>query len=105
MITVTICRSENDITGFTVDGHANFKPPGEDIVCSAVSVLTQAALLGLAQHILIDYSISEGHMECRLPELDEVDKIRAEAILETMLLGLKNIEKNYPGYVEVMDDV
>lgn len=106
MITVTINRPDNEITGFVVDGHAKFKPHGEDIVCAAVSVLTQTALLGLGQYIVgIDYKIeTTGHLECNLPELDGVDSIRAEAILETMVLGLKNIEKNYPGYIEVNDD-
>ena len=103
MITITINRTNNEITGFTVDGHAKFKPHGEDIVCAAVSVLTQTALLGLGQYIVgIDYEIeASGHLECKLPGLNEVDGIRAEAILETMVLGLKNIEKNYPGYVEI----
>ena len=102
MITVTIHYSNDEITGFTVEGHANFKPCGEDIVCSAVSVLTQAALLGLARYVELDYIIRDGYLECRLPYLDDADMMRAAAILETMILGLKNIEKNYPGYVEVL---
>ena len=35
------------ITGYKVSGHAGYSEEGSDIVCSAVSALTQAPLLGL----------------------------------------------------------
>lgn len=103
VITVTINRSQNAITGYTVEGHVNFKLKGEDIVCAAVSTLTQTALLGLIQYIAPDYSIHDSTLECHLPKLIEAtDRIRVNAILDTMILGLRNIEKNYPGYMEVV---
>jgi uncharacterized protein YsxB (DUF464 family) len=34
------------ITGYKVSGHAGYSEEGSDIVCSAVSALTQAPLLG-----------------------------------------------------------
>ena len=69
MITVTICKS-----GFTVEGHADFKPKGEDIVCAAVSVLTQTALLGLGKYIPdTDYTIDDtGYLTCTLPEFEKM---------------------------------
>ena len=41
MISVTVYKDKNNhYTGFRCDGHAEYAEPGEDIVCSAVSVLT-----------------------------------------------------------------
>ena len=41
MISVTVYKDRNNhYTGFRCDGHAGYAELGEDIVCSAVSVLT-----------------------------------------------------------------
>ena len=39
MITVTIFKKENQFTGIKSVGHAGYADYGQDIVCSAVSVL------------------------------------------------------------------
>ena len=101
MITVTIHNN-----GFTAEGHADFASEGQDIVCSAVSVLTQTTLLGLAKHIpRLNYIVdATGYLNCVLPELkDATQRIKAKTLLSTMVLGLKDIEKNYPGYVKVIE--
>ena len=52
MITVDLFKNEQGlITGYKVSGHAGFAAAGEDIVCGAVSVLTQTPILGLEQHL------------------------------------------------------
>jgi len=105
MIIVAVTRSEEKITGYSVRGHAGYKPPGEDIVCAAVSMLAQTALLGLHRFIRegLTYEILEsGVLRCTLPgETDEKERVQADAILETMVLGLKNLEKSYPKYIRV----
>ena len=35
------------LCGFIVEGHADYAEEGSDIVCAAVSALTQTALLGI----------------------------------------------------------
>ncbi len=112
MIIVSVTRSRGAIQGFSVTGHAGFKPHGEDIICAAVSMLAQTALLGLGRYIKkgLRYEIKEqnqtgpGILRCSLPDdLDEAAKIRAEAILETMVIGLKNLEENHPKYIRVLE--
>lgn len=44
------------ITGYKVSGHAGYSEEGSDIVCSAVSALTQAPLLGLEKHLKLNPS-------------------------------------------------
>ena len=46
MIKIIIKTDEDKIIGYNVFGHANFAPKGKDIVCSAVSSITQNSLLG-----------------------------------------------------------
>lgn len=95
-----------NIVGFIVKGHAGFAPHGQDIVCSAVSVLTQTTVLGLAQFagIKVDYHVNKGDLKCFLPhELSETQNIQGQAILRTMYIGLDNIKDNYSDFIRIVE--
>ncbi|MBR2216582.1 MAG: ribosomal-processing cysteine protease Prp [Selenomonadaceae bacterium] len=91
MIKATIYRDDKKrITGFTVSGHSGTAKRGEDIVCAAVSALTETALLGLGEYLHrdLDYSVASGKLKMRLKDAPDDS---TEAILETMLIGLKKV--------------
>ncbi len=96
---------QDDYTGYIISGHAEMATPGYDLVCCAVSAITQAALLGLNDHLpeKISYSIDEqGFLECFLEEdISEEDRLAANVIIRTMLLGLESIEAGYGEYLKV----
>ena len=51
MVQVDIFKDKQGmINGYKVSGHAGYAEEGMDIICSAVSALTQAPLLGLERH-------------------------------------------------------
>ncbi|MDD2481374.1 MAG: ribosomal-processing cysteine protease Prp [Lutispora sp.] len=106
MITVNILTTAEDkIKELKVNGHADFSEHGSDIVCSAVSALTQTALLGLVEVVKLDfkYCIEEGLLSFSLPHIkDGAKKLKAHAILDTMILGLRNIETNYSPYIRLI---
>lgn len=99
--------SEDNIIRYTISGHAGYHVKGQDIVCSAVSVLAQNTLNSLVEvcgvaEEKIDYFISEekGFLDVTIPsKLDENTKIKAETVLKTLELGIKSIVENYPEYV------
>lgn len=107
MISVTVQRNaKNCIEQFVVEGHAYAADPGQDIVCAAVSVLTQTTVLGLHEiaNIAIEHEIRSGYLKCKLPmNLKEKELYDARLLIDTMLLGLENIQKSYPQYVEIHD--
>ena len=93
MIKVKIFRnSTGKINGFKVTGHADMAPHGQDIVCAGVSALTQTVILGVAKHLRreVEYVVKSGNLILNL--LSEPDEL-TDAIFETMLLGLVEIEK------------
>lgn len=103
MIQVEIVRNkEGRIAQFSVKGHANAGPHGEDIVCAAVSALTQTALLGLEKHLCrnVFYEVASGRV---LARLEEEPDVLTDAVAETMLLGLREIEKLSPGRVRILE--
>ncbi len=102
MIKVKIFKeSTGRIVGFEVAGHSGTAEHGQDIVCAGVSSLAQTALLGLGKHLHreLDYSVASGKLKMRLKGApDEL----TEAILQTMLLGLMEIEKLSPEAVRIL---
>lgn len=102
-ITIEIIRdSSKAITGFRVTGHANTAPHGQDIVCAAVSALTQTAVVGLERHLgrRIRLEMASGRLEV---ELENAPDDLTGAVLETMLLGLKEIVKINPKSVRISE--
>lgn len=108
MISIYIYRNDKkNIDRFTVKGHACAADPGEDIVCAAVSVLTQTTVLSLYEiaNIAIEHEMRNGYLECKLPmNLKEKELYDTKLLIDTMLLGLKNIQQSYSEYVEIFDE-
>lgn len=104
MTSIDIVRNKQKrIIEFSVQGHSNYANYGEDIVCAGISALTQAALLGLVEHLklAVVHEVKPGLLKVTLTEqlLDE----RSDAILETMVLGLRQIAQAYKKHVRIKE--
>lgn len=111
MTKVTIYKnSKDDILRFKVLGHSGYDIKGKDIVCAAVSVLSQTALIALVEVLnikeeLIDYSIDEetGLLDVKIPQNTSYDELeRINIVLRTFEVGIKSIVESYPGYVTLI---
>ncbi|HOB87843.1 MAG TPA: ribosomal-processing cysteine protease Prp [Bacillota bacterium] len=104
MIRVTVWRkAAGPISGFQVEGHAGYAPAGEDIVCAAVSALTQAALLGLERLLGIrpaQFHCRRGNLKCLFQPAPERE---GQLILETMVQGLKETAESYGTYLSLKE--
>lgn len=81
--------------------------PGRDIVCAAVSALTQAAVLGIDEVVRCPAMVEEGegYLACNVwcPRRVEPEVLRgAQVILETTYLALKDISEQYPERVSLI---
>ena len=103
MVTVTMLRNGGRTLGFISSGHANHGEAGEDIVCSAISALTQTCCLGLVQvvglkegkDLVCSIDGSEG-IHCVLADDTRGERLdRAELLFLTMEAGLGSIQKSY----------
>lgn len=108
MIKVNIYRGNgNFINRFKINGHSNFAPYGEDIVCAAVSILSHTVLRSLVdvcnlKEDEISYRVDEetGFLDLRIL-ISEYDKrIKTTQVLfETFVVGIKSLVESYPKYV------
>lgn len=108
MVRIDIIRDDAmNIRSFKVSGHADFADHGEDIVCSAVSVLAQTSIQGLKMvaGIGIRYEMRDGFVSCRISgELTEKQQIMSTAILETMYIGFVNLKKGYKKHIDLREN-
>ncbi|PKM41485.1 MAG: ribosomal-processing cysteine protease Prp [Firmicutes bacterium HGW-Firmicutes-9] len=103
MVTVTMLQQGGRTVGFTSTGHANQGEAGEDIVCSAISALTQTCCLGLVQvvglkegeSLAVSIDETEG-IHCVLADDTREERLdRAELLFLTMEAGLRSIQESY----------
>jgi uncharacterized protein len=89
-----------------VKGHALFDVKGRDIVCASVSTLTLTSLYSISFHCGDVMEIKEGSGELRAVidrrELSEETRSDFTVIVQTLIIGLKEIEKNYPEKLKVV---
>ncbi len=103
MTKVVIFRNEEGkIAGFNSEGRAGLSPEGKDIVCAGVSSLMQTAVIGLEGYLKLEPRVEQdkGWLKCELERDYFLDR-EVDAILETMLLGLYSIEREYPDHLEI----
>ena len=92
-------KSGREIT-LTAAGHAGYRD-GEDIVCSAVSILGFTLMNRLERFSMgdrLDVFYEPGRLEVTArPE--ETDRERIEGVFETILTGYDLLAQSYPAHV------
>ena len=105
MIDVTVLRAGGETFGFTSSGHAEYDEYGRDIVCSAVSALTQTCVLGLTKVVGIDAGVSiseETGITCILDRgASKKQRREAQLLFDTLVMGLFSIESAYPNTLNI----
>lgn len=106
MTTITLLRIRSRAVGFEAEGHTGYAEQGSDIVCAAVSALTQGAVIGLKEVIGLDVAldISDGYMYCMLPKgISARQQHDAELILNTMAAGIASLAETNGDYIKLTD--
>jgi len=110
MIDVTIYKDKSGyIRGYNVSGHAEYDVYGKDIVCAAVSVLAQTALISLIEVCNVDkndfdYFIDDDNGILNVKITNDIpitvfDKV--DVVFKTFELGIKSIVESYKEYVSL----
>lgn len=87
-------------TGLTVDGHAEYAKIGNDIICAAVSALTQGLVHSLKSltNDEIAYRIDDGHVDIEYKDLSE----RGCLLVDSFFIAASDIQRTYgTDYVQV----
>lgn len=110
MNVTTFYSNKGQYIGFNSIGHSGYAQQGEDIVCAAISVLTQNTVNAL------EYFIGIKNLNCKLNEKNGEIKLRladaleqnamhdAQVLLQALYLGLVNLQETYPNYIKILTE-
>lgn len=107
MTNITVTYKNNHIVSIESEGHSLFDVIGEDIVCAAISVLMATAINSLEvvaglKFFPHEVDDSATYMYVGLPKkLDDIQALKSNVILETVLVGLESIENGYPKNIKL----
>ena len=109
MTTITVYALPGGaIQGFTAAGHAGGRRlRGYDLVCCAVSALTQTGVNALCTVAKVEpqLQVEDGYLRCILPDgLDPQTHERAQIVLKTVLQGLSDVSDIYPNLLRIQHE-
>ena len=99
-------NQEGQFSGFTAEGHSGYARAGEDIVCAAVSALTQGTLNGLINvleaPVACEIDEKDGVLTAALGDVPESKRAGVQLLLKTLVSALQMIEADYARCVRVI---
>lgn len=105
MIKILVEYRDGDISRVTAKGHAGYAKYGKDVVCSAVGAIIQTALIAIIDMSDADVKYEkndDGFLRFEVPEpKSEEERIKQQAVLRAMVLGVGDVEKGYGPYVKM----
>ena len=106
MTKVDIYKHDNHIQKIVCDGHTMYGVAGEDIVCASLSSVVQTAVLGLMMIVGANVDLvrdeKQGYLSMTLLEELEGDRlIQADAILDTMLVGISDLYEGFSDFINL----
>ena len=110
MTKVILYYKNEHVYRFRIDGHAGFGEHGEDIVCSAISILTINTLNSIEKFTgeptkMIELNEKKGIIDAEFPRIKVgEDTHDADLIISTMLLGFETIKQLYgEKYIKILN--
>ena len=100
-------RFDGALIGYRACGHSGYAEEGKDIVCAAISALTQSTLNGLKNilkaPVMFDQDDDGAFIEAILtPEATNEQVQQAQLLLQTLLEGLQAIQRSYPRNLRII---
>lgn len=85
--------------GISIKGHANYAPIGQDIVCSAVSVLVQTLIQSVEELTTdrIEYDMQPGTVDIKFWCLSDPSRV----LIGAFFIGIKGIAEAHPDNVKL----
>ena len=82
-----------------IQGHAGYAPRGEDIVCAAISTLTQVLITSVEEltEDLIKYDIKAGRASISYGNLSE----QAQLLVDSFFIGCRMVAEAHPENVRI----
>lgn len=99
MITATFKENNKLIHKFIIEGHANYAPTGQDIICAAVSSLVLATCNALLYLEECEVTDEDGLLVCTVKEPSET----SNTLIQPLIIGITGIAEQHPKNLKVVN--
>ena len=105
MTEIDIVKNDGYIVSYRIQGHTGYAEEGNDILCSAISFISQTVILSLNEVCKIksediNFRIDDGYLGMCLNFNLSKEKLEcSEIVMNTMLTGFKSLLETYPEYI------
>ena len=106
MIKIEMVKVNNNLESVSINGHANSAEYGSDIICAAVSVLSQSIVNGMIKSL--DgredfFSLSDdGRIKIDIPkDVNDIQKIKLQALADMLEVNFADLSKTYSKYIRL----
>ena len=102
MTTLKLLRKQQQLIGFRCEGHSGYADEGEDIVCAAISSMTQFCICCAEEFkIPLVYRKDEALLECSAM----CPSTTFSGLLRTLEKSVAQLAEDYPEYIrlEIME--
>ena len=93
---ITVKPHSSYSVGFIVEGHANYAPHGQDILCASVSVASYMAARTVNS---FEVESKEGYTRVKYKSTSF-----NRHVVNVFLATMRELEQQYPNYITVEDD-
>ena len=98
MTTLTLLYKERQPIGFRCEGHSGYAEAGEDIVCAAISSITQFCINVAEQFELpIQYNVDEALLQCSVEHPDAI----FTGLIDALKKSATELSEDYPEYIRL----
>ncbi len=104
MIRAEVFRKKGRITGFSLRDHADSTDDRYDLICASVSTMFITTVNGIEEIVKAEAEVkaNPGDSSLYILENDAEKLEKADVLLNTFELGLKNLSEEYPTYVKLI---
>ena len=104
---VILYKKLDKFVGFESSGHTYYDDYGKDIVCAAISVLTQTTVNSIEYQTKIepDVKVDEelGYLKAMISNSNSQSDIETiQIIMKTLEIGIQSLIETYGDYVELL---
>lgn len=109
MTTVTFHSEGSRITGFTVEGHSELAPEGEDILCAAITSAVRLAECAINDVLGLEASVKvrqkDASISLKLPgSLGQTNESTCQTLLTALMVYFTELREEYPDHLIVFDN-
>ena len=106
MTRIRFYRKHGLYIGFAAEGHAQYGEHGYDIVCAAISALTQTTASALTRLLGVEATVTQDEARAiyrvHLPAVSRTAARRADDLLSMLSIGLCQLQADYPRHLRVI---